>query len=95
MVLTGSVVSVDRVRFEARKSRFEMATLTPKCLTMLILPINASGSGRMHLKSGSSEENTALVQHLFKATWKDDHRLLEEADDSTAVRGPTGLSGIV
>ena len=50
-----------------------VAMLIPKCLTVLILPINAFGSGQAHSKSGSPDENTALVQHLFKGSWKVDH----------------------
>ena len=47
---------------------------------MLILPINAFGSGQGHSKSGSPDENTALVQHLFKGSWKADHPLAAEAE---------------
>ncbi|KAM0794456.1 hypothetical protein BDR22DRAFT_895148 [Usnea florida] len=47
---------------------------------VLILPINAFGSGQGHSKSGSPDENTALVQHLFKGSWKADHPLNAEAE---------------
>lgn len=52
----------------------------PICLTVLILPINAFGSGQMHSKSGSPDEDTALVQHLFKGSWKLDHPFRVEAE---------------
>ena len=41
--------------------------------TVLILPINAFGSGQAHSNSGSPEDPTALVHHLFKGSWKADH----------------------
>lgn len=41
---------------------------------VLILPINAFGCGQAHSNSGSPEDDTALVQHLFKGSWKNDHR---------------------
>ena len=44
---------------------------------ILILPINAFGSGQGHSNSGSPDEESALVQHLFKGSWKDDHRMEE------------------
>lgn len=40
---------------------------------VLILPINAFGSGQQHSKSGKPDDGTALVQHLFAGTWKTDH----------------------
>ena len=40
---------------------------------VLILPINAFGSGQQHSNSGSPEGETALVHHLFKGSWKGDH----------------------
>lgn len=40
---------------------------------VLILPINAFGSGQVHSNSGSPDEDSALVQHLFKGSWKADH----------------------
>ena len=33
----------------------------------------------MHSQSGSPDEATALVQHLFKGSWKVDHPFREEA----------------
>ena len=36
----------------------------------------------MHSKSGSPDENSALVQHLFKGSWKVDHPLRVEAEDT-------------
>ena len=48
--------------------------LTPKLVgDILILPINAFGSGQAHSNSGSPEEDTALVEHLFRGSWKSDH----------------------
>ena len=45
---------------------------------VLILPINAFGSGQAHSNSGSPDDDTALVQHLFKGSWKTDHPLIIE-----------------
>ena len=45
--------------------------------TVLILPINAFGSGQLHSNSGSPEEASAFVHHLFKGSWKADHPLEE------------------
>ena len=42
---------------------------------VLILPINAFGSGQSHSNSGSPDGETALVQHLFKGSWKVAHPL--------------------
>ena len=42
-------------------------------LTVVILPINAFGSGQQHSNSGSPQDPTALVHHLFKGSWKADH----------------------
>ena len=50
-----------------------MAMLILRNPTVLILPINAFGSGQAHSNSGSPDEDTALVQHLFKGSWKADH----------------------
>ena len=46
---------------------------------ILILPINAFGCGQGHSNSGSPEDDSALVQHLFKGSWKNNHRF-EEAE---------------
>lgn len=64
---------------QGSKSHLQMAMLIPIYLTVLILPINAFGSGQMHSKNGSPDENTALVQHLFKGSWKADHPFRDEA----------------
>lgn len=40
---------------------------------VLILPNNAFGSGQVHSNSGTADEDSALVQHLFKGSWKGDH----------------------
>ena len=45
---------------------------------ILILPITAFGCGQQHSDSGKPDEETALVQHLFKGSWKGDHQM--EAD---------------
>lgn len=71
-----------RRRFKAHKAHFEMATLTPICLTVLILPIKVLGSGQMHSKSGCPDDSTALVQHLFKGSWKVDHPFRVEAENT-------------
>ena len=42
---------------------------------ILILPITAFGCGQQHSNSGSPEDDVALVQHLFKGSWKGDHPL--------------------
>ena len=47
--------------------------LEPPLSTVLILPINAFGSGQAHSNSGSPDDPTALVHHLFKGSWKADH----------------------
>jgi alpha 1,6-mannosyltransferase len=40
---------------------------------VLILPINAFGSGQKHSNSGDPDSDSALVKHLFKGSWKKDH----------------------
>ncbi|KZF22936.1 glycosyltransferase family 32 protein [Xylona heveae TC161] len=40
---------------------------------VLILPVNAFGSGQPHSDSGEPSDDTALVQHLFKGIWKENH----------------------
>lgn len=45
---------------------------------VLILPINAFGSGQQHSNSGSPESDTALVQHLFKGSWKNNHKFADQ-----------------
>ena len=40
---------------------------------VLILPINAFGSGQLHSHSGKPEDKDALVHHLFKGSWKASH----------------------
>ena len=40
---------------------------------ILILPINAFGSGQAHSNSGKPEDPDALVSHLFAGSWKADH----------------------
>lgn len=44
---------------------------------VLILPINAFGCGQRHSNSGSPDDDSALVKHLFKGSWKNDHRFEE------------------
>lgn len=44
---------------------------------VLILPINAFGSGQLHSNSGDPDSDSAIVQHLFKGTWKKDHSFQE------------------
>ncbi|CAF9917931.1 MAG: hypothetical protein GOMPHAMPRED_001416 [Gomphillus americanus] len=41
---------------------------------VLILPITAFGCGQWHSNARGPEDSTALVQHLFKGSWKGDHR---------------------
>ena len=61
--------------------------LTPRLVgDVLILPINAFGSGQSHSHSGSPEEDSALVQHLFRGSWKSDHPYAKEDPDAPANR---------
>ncbi|KAI4158254.1 MAG: hypothetical protein LQ342_007628 [Letrouitia transgressa] len=57
---------------------------------VLILPINAFGSGQSHSNSGSPDEENALVQHTFAGSWKSNHdfdgdqqSIIELADKKT------------
>ena len=43
---------------------------------VLILPINAFGSGQQHSNSGSPDDDNALVHHMFKGSWKVEHPLI-------------------
>jgi len=54
---------------------------------VLILPINAFGSGQAHSNSGSPESDSALVQHLFKGSWKGNHKFEEHKDSGKVARG--------
>ena len=45
---------------------------------VLILPINAFGSGQAHSNSGSPDEESALVQHMFAGSWKGNHDFPDE-----------------
>jgi len=49
---------------------------------ILILPINAFGSGQLHSNSGSPDGDTALVQHLFRGSWKSEHPFEEKKDEN-------------
>lgn len=80
------------IRHQGAETCFEMAMLIPKILTVLILPINAFGSGQMHSKSGDPDENTALVQHHFKGSWKADHPFEKPQEHSDAQQGRTESS---
>ena len=63
---------------------------------ILILPINAFGSGQSHSNSGSPNDDTALVEHLFKGSWKNDHPMEEKEEDSSPSdedRVRSGLNG--
>ena len=40
---------------------------------ILIFPITAFGSGQTHSNAGEPDEEQALVEHLFKGSWKTDH----------------------
>ncbi len=44
---------------------------------VLILPINAFGSGQLHSKSGKPTDDDAFVQHLFRGSWKKNHEFLK------------------
>ena len=68
--------------FKTHKAHLEMATLTPICSTVLILPIKAFEPGQMYSKSGSPDDSIALVQHRFKGSWKVDHPFRVEAENT-------------
>ncbi|MCJ1231173.1 hypothetical protein MMC12_007849 [Toensbergia leucococca] len=54
--------------------------LTPKLVgDVLILPIDAFGSGQAHSNSGTPDQDATLVRHLFKGSWKDGRPVVEEA----------------
>ncbi|KAL9069922.1 MAG: hypothetical protein Q9161_005236 [Pseudevernia consocians] len=78
---TTSLIPIDDWVPSAYVNKQNLTGMTESKLVgdVLILPINAFGSGQMHSKSGSPNENTALVQHLFKGSWKADHPFRAEA----------------
>ena len=76
--------------FKTQGLHFEIAMLISNFLTVLILPINAFGSGQAHSNSGSPEENTALVQHLFRGSWKVDHPRTEAKEPQEQSSTPLG-----
>ncbi|KAI9732345.1 MAG: hypothetical protein M1834_001552 [Cirrosporium novae-zelandiae] len=47
---------------------------------VLILPITGFGAGQQHSNSRRPESNSALVQHMFKGSWKGDHSMESEED---------------
>ena len=49
---------------------------------VLILPINAFGSGQAHSHSGSVEADDAYVSHMFKGSWKGDHPMAKPEKDT-------------
>ncbi|MCJ1307691.1 hypothetical protein MMC25_001339 [Agyrium rufum] len=51
---------------------------------VLLLPITAFGSGQQHSASGSPDDDEALVQHLFKGSWKNSHPLDAVAVEASA-----------
>ncbi len=71
--------------------------LTPRLVgDILILPINAFGSGQAHSNSGSPEEDTAMVQHLFSGSWKGDHPYNEKTTETTEKQsGKPGVKRVV
>lgn len=44
---------------------------------VLILPINAFGSGQLHSNSRKPTDDDALVEHLFRGSWKTNHAFPE------------------
>lgn len=52
---------------------------------ILILPINAFGSGQQHSNSGSPDDDDAFVHHLFAGSWKAAHpfkdQMLKEEEE--------------
>ena len=60
---------------------------------VLILPINAFGSGQLHSNSGSPESDSALVQHLFKGSWKGNHKFEKQKNSEKAEEKPKANAG--
>ena len=54
---------------------------------VLILPINAFGSGQAHSHSGPGDGDDVLVNHLFAGSWKGDHPFKEEAEKEAKKNG--------
>ena len=54
---------------------------------VLILPINAFGSGQAHSNSGPEDGADVLVRHLFAGSWKGDHPFKEEAEKDAKKKG--------
>ena len=79
-----------RAVFEAIRIQIEDPNFTWKNISgmteprlygdVLILPITAFGSDQAHSNSGSSDDPTALVKHLFAGSWKADHPFREQME---------------
>lgn len=67
---------------EMLKEEFTWLNLTgmtePRLVAdVLILPINAFGSGQLHSNSRKPTDDDALVEHLFRGSWKANHAFPE------------------
>ena len=62
---------------------------------VLILPINAFGSGQSHSNSGSPDADSAFVQHLFKGSWKGDHKMEDQKKAEEEYEAKPGVENEV
>lgn len=53
---------------------------------VLILPINAFGSGQLHSNSRKPTDDDALVEHLFRGSWKQTHEFPEYTGATTEAK---------
>ena len=53
---------------------------------ILILPITGFGSGQSHSNSGVPDDGNALVEHLFRGSWKEDHPIDEDDEELDEAR---------
>ena len=56
---------------------------------ILILPIAAFGNGQGHSNAPSPDHEGALVQHLFKGSWKDKHPLEGQSPEAASPESHT------
>ena len=51
---------------------------SPKLIgDILILPVTAFAAGTGHSNAGSTSDESALVHHLFRGSWKADHPMTD------------------
>jgi len=67
---------------QVSKANFTGITKPKRIADVLVMPVNAFASGKAHSNSGSPQDPTALVQHLFE-----DVREETEPEDSTDFLG--------